>query len=222
MSETDQRVTVLINSAVKQLDILLTELKALTDEEKIRLREEDVNVALNSALQLVASRLSTSNIDVTQDLQAGAMLVLIPAGQLTQVFFNLLLNAIEAMPQGGILKLKTKLKSCQETIRTVNSVKKVPKSFVATLDFLTNSATEIIEITISDTGCGISNKYLYKIFKSGFTTKASSGLGLAAVKRIINMCEGKIEVHSQLGVGTDFVIQLPCYRHLINFDAQNR
>ena len=74
------------------------------------------------------------------------------------------------------------------------------------------SAVNIAEITISDTGCGISDTNLDKIFKSGFTTKASSGLGLAEVNRIINMCGGKIAVHSQLEVGTSFVIQLPCYR----------
>jgi signal transduction histidine kinase len=196
VSETDQRIASdLINSEVKQLDRLLKELKGLTDEENIRLRQEDVNVALNRALQLVESRLShktasvvgvlTSKIEVTCDLQAVTMSVLIPGGQLARVFFNLLLNAIESMPQGGVLKLTTKLKARQ----TVN----------------------IAEITISDTGCGISDNHLDKIFKSGFTTKASSGLGLAEVKRIINACGGIIEVHSQLGVGTSFVIQLPCY-----------
>lgn len=214
MSETDQRVTSLINSEVKQLDMLLTELKKLTDEEKIRLRQEDVNVALNSALQLVASRLSISNIEVNQDLQAGAMFVLIPAGQLTQVFFNLLLNAIEAMPKGGVLKLTTKLKTRQEATSAANSVEEVQKGFVVPSDFLNASTGEIVEITISDTGCGIHDKNLYRIFKPGFTTKASSGLGLVEVKRIINTCGGKIEVHSQLGVGTNFVIQLPCHRHL--------
>ena len=232
MSEIDPYVTSLINSEVKQLDILITELKGLTDEKKIRLRREDVNAALNSALQLVAPRLSTSNIEVIRDIEAGTMLVLIPAGQLTRVFFNLLLNAIEAMPQGGVLKLTTKPKlrgtkqsALQKSIRAANSVEEVPKvpsasdglpvgSSVATSDSRTTGALEIIEITISDTGCGISDENLDKIFKPGFTTKASSGLGLAEAKRIINTCGGKIEVHSQLGVETNFVIQLPCHRHL--------
>ena len=162
-----------------------------------------MNAALNSALQLLESRLSILNIEVIPDLQEYAMLVLIPSGQLTRIFFNLLLNAIEAMPQGGVLKLTTKLIARHDAVKAENSE-----------DVLTTSAMNIVEITISDTGCGISDKDLNNIFRTGFTTKASgSGLGLAEVKRIINMCGGKIEVHSQLGVGTTFVIQVPCHRH---------
>jgi len=203
MSEVDQRVTSMINSEVERLSRFLTDLKELTDEEKIRLRQEDVNAALNSALQLLESRLSILNIEVIPDLQEYAMLVLIPSGQLTRIFFNLLLNAIEAMPQGGVLKLTTKLIARHDAVKAENSE-----------DVLTTSAMNIVEITISDTGCGISDKDLNNIFRTGFTTKASgSGLGLAEVKRIINMCGGKIEVHSQLGVGTTFVIQVPCHRH---------
>ncbi|MBC8232103.1 GAF domain-containing protein [bacterium] len=204
MPEVDQRVTSMINSEVERLNMVLTELKKLTDKENIRLRQEDVNAALNSALQLLESRLSILNIEVIPDLQEYAMLVLIPAGQLTRILFNLLLNAIEAMPQGGVLKLTTKLIARHDAVRAENSE-----------DAPTTSAMNIVEITISDTGCGISDRDLNNIFRTGFTTKATgSGLGLAEVKRIINMCGGKIEVHSQLGVGTTFVIQVPCHRHL--------
>jgi len=224
VSETDQRIASdLIKSEVKQLDRLLTELKRLTDEENIRLRQEEVNVALNRALQLLKSRLSTSKIEVTCDLQAVTMSVLIPGGQLTRVFFNLLLNAIEAMPEGGVLKLTSKLKTRQEeasphrgdkrgAIKTANSVQETPNGQPPTPFGKGDGVANMAEITISDTGCGISDNHLDKIFKSGFTTKASSGLGLAEVKRIINTCGGKIAVHSQVGVGTSFVIQLPCYR----------
>jgi signal transduction histidine kinase len=224
MSETDQHAASLINSEVKQLDRLITELKGLTDEENIRLRQEDVNVALNRALRLVESPLSTSNIEVTCNLQEVTMLVLIPGGQLTRVFFNLVLNAIQAMPQGGILKLTTKLKTRQTELGMRNENGKgarrqegkellaiLPSCHLAPIR-TPNSAVDIAEITISDTGCGISDEHLGKIFKSGFTTKeASSGFGLAEVKRIVNACDGKIEVNSQLEVGTTFIIQLPCY-----------
>jgi signal transduction histidine kinase len=165
------------------------------------------------------------------------------------------LNAIEAMPQGGVLKLTTKLKSRQESIQEGSqeltdaaketayrlslqdvglSPTRKPKAIgylplrqqcgskMGEANITTNvsqetngeTSVDIAEITISDTGCGISDKDLDKIFKSGFTTKASSGLGLAEVRRIINTCGGKIEVHSQLGVGTNLVIQLPCHSHL--------
>ena len=224
MSETDQHAASLINSEVKQLDRLITELKGLTDEENIRLRQEDVNVALNRALRLVEPTLSTSNIEVTCNLQEVTMLVLIPGGQLAQVFFNLMFNAIQAMPQGGVLNLTTKLKTRlpvprigmqiggQEAIKTANSIEEILNGQLPTSFDKEDGAVNIAEITISDTGCGISDEHLNKIFKSGFTTKEeSSGLGLAEVKRIVNACGGKIEVHSQLEVGTTFVIQLPCY-----------
>lgn len=104
--------------------------------------------------------------------------------RLRRVFRNIITNAIQAMPNGGKLTIETK---------------KV-KNFV--------------EISIKDTGVGIPNNNLEKIFKPFFTTKAKGiGMGLAACKKLIEEHNGKIEVKSREGSGTVFTIKLPLFQH---------
>jgi signal transduction histidine kinase len=95
---------------------------------------------------------------------------------------NIIRNAEEAMPDGG-----------QIVIQTVNKVNSV-------------------ELCISDTGCGIPEAHLNRLFDSFFTTKGGMGLGLAVSHEIIRAAGGNIEVESTVGKGTTFRIELPaCY-----------
>jgi two-component system sensor histidine kinase PilS (NtrC family) len=110
--------------------------------------------------------------------------------RLRQVFWNLLINACQAMPDGGVL--------------TVTA-----EPFLRTEDDAT-----WCQITIFDTGVGIDNKDLHKIFNPFFTTKAGgTGLGLAIAHRIINDHGGGIAVESERGKGTHFKIRLPMVEH---------
>jgi signal transduction histidine kinase len=103
--------------------------------------------------------------------------------QLKQVFMNLLLNAVDAMPDGGKL-----------TLRTVY-----------------DETTCAIHVTVIDTGKGIDTAVLSKIFQPFFTTKSKgTGLGLAISKRLIEDHGGKISIESSKGKGSTFVISLPC------------
>ena len=100
-----------------------------------------------------------------------------------QVSINLLNNAAEAMPQGGTITIHTRLANAQA-----------------------------VEIAISDTGCGIPEENLEKLFTPFFTTKPGgkgTGLGLSIVYGIIKMHRGQIAVTSQMGRGTTFTISLP-------------
>jgi len=79
-----------------------------------------------------------------------------------------------------------------------------------TLTVGTKSHADMIEILIGDTGCGIPQEHLNKIFAPFFTTKSrGTGLGLAVVKKVIDRHQGVIEVESQMGEGTTFHIRLP-------------
>jgi len=103
--------------------------------------------------------------------------------QLQQVCVNLLNNAAEAMPDGGTITLAT---------RPVDS--------------------QWVEIKVSDTGCGIPEENLGRLFTPFFTTKPpgkGTGLGLSIVYGIIKMHRGQITVQSQVGVGTTFTVTLP-------------
>jgi two-component system NtrC family sensor kinase len=103
--------------------------------------------------------------------------------QLKQVFMNLLLNAVDAMPEGGTVVLKT--------------------SF--------GEAAHAVMVDISDTGKGIDARVLDKMFQPFFTTKSKgTGLGLAISKRLIEEHGGKISIENNKGGGSTFRISLPC------------
>jgi len=107
---------------------------------------------------------------------------MIDVGQIQQVFINILLNAIEAMPQGGTL--------------TVSSVVE----------------DEMAAVRFTDTGIGIPEENLPKILDPFFTTKEQgrgTGLGLSVSYGIIERHRGKLEVKSRVGKGTTFTVKLP-------------
>jgi signal transduction histidine kinase len=117
------------------------------------------------------------------------------AGQIEQVFLNLILNSIQAMGEGGKLVLGTK---CH------------PESCLSADRFISGSKVEYVITEITDTGHGIPKEDLEKIFDAFYTTKEEgTGLGLSTSYRIIEEHRGKIEVESELGKGTTFVIKLP-------------
>jgi two-component system sensor histidine kinase PilS (NtrC family) len=117
--------------------------------------------------------------------------------QLKQVFWNLFINAVQAMPEGG--KLKVEVRS--------------QKSEVRSLKYMSNNQKvedNFLEILITDTGCGIPKENLDKIFDPFFTTKEKgAGMGLAIAYRIIESYKGETVVKSKVGQGTTFTIYLP-------------
>ncbi len=136
--------------------------------------------------------LSGSNVRAEYSLSEDLWRVNVDEGQMSQVIQNLTMNANEAMPEGGKVRI---------TARNVE----IEQGSVIPL-----SAGNYIVIEIEDTGIGIREDYLLKIFDPYFTTKEKgSGLGLATVYSIINNHEGYITVESKIGVGTKFLIFLP-------------
>ncbi len=113
-------------------------------------------------------------------------------GQISQVFQNLLINAIQAMPTGGMIKIRG------ENLE------------VAAESELPVDTGRCVKISIQDEGIGISPKHLSRIFDPYFTTKQEgSGLGLAISYSIIKSHHGHISVESELGIGTTFNVYLP-------------
>jgi signal transduction histidine kinase len=131
---------------------------------------------------LVRHKLANQNIKLVRDLPSDLPLVLGDAPQLEQAFLNLILNAAEAMPEGGTLTIKTAA---------------LPSSSVA--------------VSFKDTGGGMTKEQRDRAFKTILaTTKAKgTGLGLAIVGRIIETHHGQIQIQSRLGRGTTMLITLP-------------
>jgi PAS domain S-box-containing protein len=120
------------------------------------------------------------NVDVTSQLVDGLPVILADPDQLAQVFGNIIRNGLQAMPQGGRL-----------TVRTAE-------------------VSGWVVVSIADTGVGIPEEALSKIFEPLFTTKAKGiGLGLAVTKTLIEGHEGCIEVQSEEGKGSTFTVKLP-------------
>ncbi|MCX6829358.1 MAG: PAS domain S-box protein, partial [candidate division Zixibacteria bacterium] len=126
--------------------------------------------------------------DLPDDLQPAE----IDEGQISQVINNLIINADQAMPQGGTIEISAE------------------NMIVRPEDSLPVKRGNYIRITVSDQGIGIPEPYIRKIFDPFFTTKQKgSGLGLATTYSIIKRHEGHIEVESEVGVGTTFHVYLP-------------
>ena len=133
-----------------------------------------------------------SNVRCEFDFEENLWEVVIDKGQMNQVVNNIVLNALEAMPEGGAIVIKTENLELTET-------KKIPLE-----------KGKYVKITVRDTGVGISNDNIPKIFDPFFTTKQKgSGLGLATVFSIIKKHKGFIYSESELGKGTAFYIYLP-------------
>jgi two-component system, LuxR family, sensor kinase FixL len=149
----------------------------------------DLREELGCTLELIQYQFRRRGIDVCRDLATDVRPVHADRQQLRQVFLNLLTNALDAMPQGGIL-----------TLRVIPSDR----------EHLSDPARTIVEI--SDTGVGIPSEHLAKVTEPFFTTKAEgkgTGLGLAICKRIIQEHGGTLTIDSTAGRGTTVCVTLP-------------
>ncbi|MBM2824896.1 MAG: NtrC family signal transduction histidine kinase [Dehalococcoidales bacterium] len=148
------------------------------------LREVNLNEVLNRAFDLAAHAAELQHVQVIKELDPSLPNPLADPDQLQQVYTNLIINAIQAMPEGGKL-----------TIRSL-------------------SQDNELKTEVQDSGCGISPENIRRLFIPFFTTKEKGkgvGLGLAVAYGIIQRHQGRIEVQSKVGEGTTFTIYLPLY-----------
>jgi len=142
--------------------------------------------------EVVTFSLRGSKVRCEFDLADNLWPVEIDAGQISQVINNLIINASQAMPRGGIIRL------CAENI------------IMRTDDIVPLKKGKYVKVSIKDQGIGIPKEHLSKIFDPYFTTKErGSGLGLAISYSIVKKHEGYITAESESGGGTTFYIYLP-------------
>ncbi|MGB8658284.1 MAG: response regulator [Candidatus Zixiibacteriota bacterium] len=175
----------LVEEEIYRLDGLIKEILNFSNPYKFELEKMDITAVLDRALKLVEHDLTAGNIWLNREYQEGYF-VLVDKNQMMEVFLNIILNSIEAMPTGGELRIGV-------------GRHKDPKA-----------GAEFIQIWMADTGCGIPSENLNRIFDRYFTTKKQgTGLGLAVVDRVVNAQGGCVSVESEVGKGTRFTLNLP-------------
>jgi two-component system NtrC family sensor kinase len=148
------------------------------------LRREDINKAILDAVVLMDQQFKKKKIIVRLKLGTDMPEIVFDPQQIQQVFVNILINAVEAMPQGGKLIIESALDEGQ------------------------GAAGSPIRIRIRDNGCGIADANVARIYDPFFTTKADgTGLGLSIVHKILDQHNASIDVISREGEGTEFSIQ---------------
>ena len=140
----------------------------------------DFSTAINKVLNLLEVEIQERNISVNLNIQGNLPKIKIKEHHLFEIINNIVNNAIEAMEQNGLLLI------------------------------LANSTVSKVIITIQDTGPGITNKNLGKIFKPFYTTREEgTGLGLVVIKKLVEENGGTVEVRSIVNKGTTFIISFP-------------
>jgi two-component system NtrC family sensor kinase len=152
----------------------------------------DVNAVIKEAIALLARQMRQRHITIEAGLDHGLPLLPASGDQLKQVFLNLLLNAQEAMPDGGTIRVRTRIPNESDA------------EFVL--------AGRQVLIQVEDSGSGISEENLRQIFEPFFSTKhegKGTGLGLWVSQGIVQQHGGQMKVRSRPGRGTTFTIALP-------------
>ncbi len=147
--------------------------------------EVDLNEVVQEGLHFSEAGCAQAGIEVRRKLAPDLPRIKADASQLRQILTNLVVNAVQAMPQGGRLSIETR------------------------------ASEGLVSLIVSDTGTGMTEEVRKKIFIPFFTTKdvnQGTGLGLAVVHGIITAHGGTIEVESEVGKGTRFVVRLPAAR----------
>ncbi|MBS0171064.1 MAG: PAS domain S-box protein [Nitrospira sp.] len=175
-----------IISQVERITRVMNQLLAFARRRPVEHRALDLRQTIEDNLEIFQERLSHSQITVETSFAESCPLVRADSDQMSQVLINLVMNAIHAMPDGGVLKV----------------------SLMPAMD------RGMVMLVIGDSGHGMPKDVIAKIFDPFFTTKEfgkGTGLGLTVVRGIIEEHGGTIQVESEPGIGTQFTICLPIH-----------
>ncbi|MFO7554415.1 MAG: ATP-binding protein [Desulfobacterales bacterium] len=184
--EDISRYLAIMESETARCGEIVKDLLAFARRTKITMESNRIEDIVNKTLNLISHELEMKELQLKKNIAPNLPKIKCDFKQIQQVLLNLVYNASEAMQSGGTLTI------------TANRA---------------DGAEPLLEIAISDTGCGISKKDMEKIFEPFFTTKEEGkgvGLGLSVVYGIIARHNGTISVESEPGKGSTFTVRLPC------------
>jgi signal transduction histidine kinase/HAMP domain-containing protein len=184
MSERDRRLAERVGKAADRGATLTSRLLAFARRQNLTPRSVEIDALITDLADLMEYSVGSA-ISLRLDLEAGAQCVWVDKAQLENALLNLVINARDAMPDGGELRLATRVEPERQAVR----------------------------IDVSDTGQGMDEGTLERIFEPFFTTKGlGNGLGLSIVYGFVMQSGGHIAARSSLGRGTTFELSLPLAR----------
>jgi PAS domain S-box-containing protein len=178
-----------IHASIRRASLTIENLLGFSHPSSDNHEDVDVNALVEETLRLLTARIAQQRIDVRTELPPGLPAIWANRNLLQQVFTNILLNACNAMPDGGVLTVATR-----------------------------EDPGGQMEIRFADTGHGIPQEHLPKVFDPFFTTMPvgkGTGLGLSISYSIVQQHQGSIEVTSEVGKGAMFTVRLPCSSGLL-------
>ena len=185
----------LLNDEATRCTDIARNLLDFSRQTEIETRDTDINEILDKTLDILRHRAQLNDIEIVTSYERNIPHLFCDFKRLQQAFINLFWNAIEAMPNGGILSVSTSFNQHENTI----------------------------DIGIKDTGVGIADENVDSIFEPFFTTKAEGkgvGLGLSVAYGIIRRHHGQIQVQSNVGGGTHFLISFKPEDCIPHYDEQ--
>ena len=172
---------------LERLDKNTKDLLSFAKPAEVKFLEGDINEVISSAIFFIRTQAEKQGIYINEDLEPGMPKINIDPMKMQQVFLNVMLNAVQAMPAGGSLSIVSRI---SENIE--------------------NRYRKNVELSFIDTGKGITKEQLKKIFDPFFTTKhRGTGLGLSICWNTVKKHGGHIEVNSNSQRGTSITIVLP-------------
>jgi two-component system cell cycle sensor histidine kinase/response regulator CckA len=191
-----------IDTATRKAADLVTRLMQFSRTQEVHMRTVQINEIVRGVLRLVQP-LFRENILVKPDLSEGIPPIEADPSQIEQVLVNLVVNALDAMPEGGELKISTGVDNTAEALTS-------------------DAGLQSVFISVADTGTGIPEDLQSSIFEPFFTTKPESqgtGLGLSSAYGIVRQHKGDIRVQSAAGAGATFVVSFPVQETISSRDA---
>jgi PAS domain S-box-containing protein len=208
------KILKMIKDSVRRADDIIRSLLDFSRIKDLSLQSEDINSILEESLSLVKQRFKFEHIQILKQMKQDMPKVLVDRNRMEQVFINLFLNAIQSMPEGGRIIVRSYTTQLAQIKNGVG--RRVGDHFRL-------KETAVI-VEIEDSGIGIPKENLKKIFDPFFTTKGprgGAGLGLSVCRNIIDIHRGLIEVESQIGKGTKITITLKIVKEKKNGKEKN-
>ncbi|QSQ08893.1 Sporulation kinase E [Koleobacter methoxysyntrophicus] len=181
-----------IISEIDRMNKLITDLLNFAKPPASRLEKRDITKIIRESAKFLEEHFRKCKVNITFNFPLKEYFVLVDGYQMKQIFLNLFMNAIKAMPEGGRISVYIAAKG------------------------------DFIEIYVRDTGKGISQENLPRIFDPFFTTDPKgTGLGLSVVQKLVIQNGGEIDVKSELNKGTTFCIKLPVIRGEKSYEKED-